>query len=280
MHLARQIIAALVLFFITFYIVELTGLLPKSWQPDFLIKIQLIPALLSGSVLIVIGLVVFTLITGRLYCSVICPLGILQDLFMRLSKKLSRKHKRKELYQKPKNILRYSILAISIIFLIFGSSYIVLLLDPYSIFGRFVSVFLSPIITMINNGLAYIGSLSGSYFFNHQEIHWGNFSIVASSMITLGIILYLNIKHERLWCNSLCPVGTFLGFISRFSRFKIQIDNSKCISCNACSRVCKSHCINEKDNYKIDYSRCISCFNCIDSCHSKAISYSPIKKKK
>lgn len=278
MRLARQIIAGSILLFISLFFLNLTGFLPESISFNIFTKIQIIPAILSGFAIAIIGLTVLTLFTGRLYCSTICPLGIVQDLVIRLSKKQGRKQKRL-MYRQPHTILRYGVLAITIISLILGSSVLAIWLDPYSIFGRLASSILSPIVTTANNVLASIFSSFGNYTFSHQEIHWGNASTIISSIAFLFILLYLNIKHQRLWCNTLCPVGTLLGFISKFSWVKIKVDQSKCISCNACSRSCKSNCIDEKNNYKIDYSRCVMCFNCIDSCTTKAINLTPTKAK-
>lgn len=278
MRLARQIIAGITLIVITLYFIDLTGILPEVLKVEFLTKIQVLPAILSGFTWAIIGLTLLTLITGRLYCSTICPLGIFQDLLIRISNKRSRKLKR-SLYRRPHTILRYSLLIITIISLALGSSIIALWLDPYSIFGRLASNILSPIATASNNTLAYIGSAFNSYRFNHQDIHWGNATSIISSIAFLAILVYLNIKHQRLWCNTLCPVGTLLGFISKFSWLKISIKQDKCISCNACSRACKSNCIDEKEGFKIDHSRCVMCFNCIDSCKTKAISLKPTNMK-
>ena len=52
-------------------------------------KTQALEALLALNVVVIIGLAVLTLVFGRIYCSVICPLGILQDIFGWLGNLLS-----------------------------------------------------------------------------------------------------------------------------------------------------------------------------------------------
>ncbi len=283
MRLLRQVIAALVLLFSTLYICGIAGWLPSWFRVDFFIHIQIIPAILSASVATLIALTALTLLLGRFYCSAICPLGITQDLIIRLSDRIKRKRGKKRsktYYKKPHNILRYSILALSILLLILGSSYLILLLDPYSIFGRISAVILTPFITLINNAIAHITNAAGNYTFAHRDYHWPGIAVILTTVITFGSIIFLNIKHGRLWCNTLCPVGTLLGIISKVSVFKIQIDHSKCTNCKACAKSCKTNTIDNSNGYKIDHSRCVSCYNCIDACKFDAIKLSPSLKAK
>ena len=85
-------------------------------------------------------------------------------------------------------------------------------------------------------------------------------------------------KHGRTWCNTICPVGTILGLLSRFSLFKVRIDTAKCNGCGLCATKCKAACINSKE-HAIDYSRCVDCFNCLGVCKQKALVYAPSLKK-
>jgi len=282
MQKIRQIIAAIVFVLSTLYICGISGFLPEWLNPKILVEIQLIPAILSASFVTVIALIALTFIIGRVYCSAICPLGIFQDLVMRLSKWIKKKRKIKRAkphYAQANNVLRYSILLLTALFLLFGSTYLVLLLDPYSIFGRFSAAILTPIITFVNNIFASVGNTAGNYTFNFKEYHLPTFAVLSTVILTIGTIVYLDIKYNRLWCNTLCPVGTALGLASRFSLFRITINNDKCVDCKACARTCKSNVIDHLNDYKVDHSRCVSCFNCIDSCKKDALSLSVIKKR-
>ena len=73
-------------------------------------------------------------------------------------------------------------------------------------------------------------------------------------------------------CNTICPVGTLLGFLSRYSLFKVRIDAEKCNHCGLCATKCKASCINSPEQ-TIDYSRCIDCFDCLGECRQNALSY-------
>jgi ferredoxin len=99
-----------------------------------------------------------------------------------------------------------------------------------------------------------------------------NFATLGVAVVTLVVLAVLAWRNGRTYCNTICPVGTVLGFLSRFSLLKPVIDTEKCINCNICSKNCKAACI-DIPNHKIDYSRCVTCMNCIEKCPKKAISY-------
>jgi ferredoxin len=81
-------------------------------------------------------------------------------------------------------------------------------------------------------------------------------------------------RKERIWCNTICPVGTFLGLLSRFSLFQVSIDANRCNHCKNCTSSCKSRCIDDTQ-FKVDASRCVACYNCLDKCKQNAIHYRP-----
>ena len=80
-------IALAVVFFvgITLLFLDFTGT-AHHWL-SWMAKVQFLPAVLALNVAVIVGLVVLTLVFGRIYCSVICPLGILQDVLARLRRK-------------------------------------------------------------------------------------------------------------------------------------------------------------------------------------------------
>jgi ferredoxin len=122
---------------------------------------------------------------------------------------------------------------------------------------------------------------ANSYTFYSIEIWikgWITFGVAAITLIIVGILAW---RHGRTYCNTICPVGTFLGFLSKFSLFRLTFNEEKCTKCKACERGCKSSCIDVK-SMNIDHSRCVSCFNCINRCKFGAMNYAPVKigKKK
>jgi polyferredoxin len=211
-----------------------------------------------------------TFICGRVYCSSICPLGTLQDIVSYISRKISKK--KNLLLLESYSIIRYSILALTIIFLLSGSIFLLNLLDPFSIFGKIISNVVRPLILIIFNFASSILESAKLFLFYPVEftnIDWISVAFGVSILITVVAFSY---KKGRLFCNLICPVGSLLGLFSKFSIFQISIDKSNCKSCNLCERECKAGCIDKK-NKTIDFSRCVSCYNCFNACHSEGITY-------
>ncbi len=269
----RVTLAIIFFTLITLLFLDFTGAL--NMYLGWIAKIQFLPALLALNFGVVLVLVALTLIFGRIYCSVICPLGIFQDIVAHIH---SIRHKNRYHYHKEMKILRYSVLVIFIIALVAGIGSLVALLAPYSSWGRMVQSLFQPIYIWINNFFAYIAQRMDSYAFYSQEV-WirsvSTFVIALISFLVIGIIAW---KTGRGYCNSVCPVGTILSFLSRFSLLKINIDEDKCIHCDKCTKNCKASCINGKENF-VDYSRCVVCGDCQSVCPKDAINYSFKKKK-
>jgi ferredoxin len=236
-----------------------------------LAKIQFIPAIMALSVIILIILIVLTLLFGRVYCSSICPMGIFQDIIAWISKRTAKKKKRYK-FSKAKNILRASMLVAAVtIFLKFPL--ILGFIDPYSAYGRIVTNVFRPVYMMGNNVLEAIFTTFDNYTFYKMDIFIMSVFVFVVAILTMGIIGYLAWKHGRTYCNTICPAGSVLGFLSRFSIFKIRINESKCNSCGACEMKCKAACINSKQK-TVDNSRCVDCFNCLTACRKNALKYS------
>ena len=265
-----RIITALIFFtLITLLFLDFTGTL-HAWF-GWMAKIQFLPAILALNVGIIIFLVLLTLVFGRVYCSVICPLGVFQDV---VSWTAGKRKKYRFSYSPAIKWLRYGVLVIFIIALIGGISVIVSLLDPYSAYGRIASNLFTPIYQGINNILAYFAERFDSYIFYSVDIWIKSISTFVVAIVTFIVIIILAWRNGRIYCNTICPVGTVLGFVSRFSIFKPRFNNSTCNNCGLCEKVCKASCINSKE-HKIDYSRCVSCMNCIGACRKGSLKYLP-----
>ena len=236
----RIIFATLFFLSVTALFVDATGM-AKEWL-GWTAKIQFLPALLALNVVTVLALVVLTLLVGRAYCSVICPLGVMQDVISRISG-LRKKKKSRFSYSGEKKWLRYGILVIFVVALVAGLTPLAALLAPYSSYGRMVSSVVSPSLSPV--------------------------AIVAAvSFVVVAIMSWLG---GRTYCNTICPVGTILGFFSRFALFRPVINTSKCNSCKRCAKKCKASCIDAK-NHRIDYSRCVACMDCIKNCKHGALT--------
>lgn len=264
----RIVLAAVMFIGITLLFLDFTGTMRTwvSWMP----KLQFLEAVLALNIVVIVALVVLTLVFGRIYCSVICPLGIMQDIFGFFGKKAK---KNRYTHSKELKWLRYPVLAVFIIALLTGVGTLFQLLAPYSAFGRIATNLLQPVWLAGNNVLASIAEHYDSYAFYHTNIWLRALPSLIISAITLVVLAILAWRNGRTYCNTICPVGTTLSFFSRFSWLKIHFDESKCRNCSMCTKNCKSACIDYK-THTIDYSRCVVCGNCIENCKFGALKYS------
>ena len=265
----RVILAAVVILLLTLLFMDFTGLLHKWF--GWLAKIQLVPAILALNVVVIIVLALLTVVFGRIYCSVICPLGIMQDGISNISGR-RKGNKRRFRYSNAKSWLRYAVLVLFVVGLVAGVSVVASLLDPYAAYGRIASNLLAPVYRLGNNLLAWFAERADSYAFYSTEVwikSWITFGVALVTLVVAGILAW---RNGRTYCNTICPVGTFLGFISRFSIFRPVLDTSKCTKCGICEKGCKASCI-DSENQVIDHSRCVTCFNCLEKCKFGAIKY-------
>ena len=258
-----------VLFFvgITLLFLDFTGTV-HAWL-GWMAKIQFLPALLAVNAGVVVFLILLTLVCGRVYCSVICPLGVMQDAVAWLGKK---RRKNRYAYSPALSWLRYGVLAVFIVALVAGVGSLVALLAPYSSYGRIASNLLAPVYGWGNNLLAYLAERADSYAFYETEVWLKSLPTFLIALLTFIVIGVLAWRNGRTYCNTICPVGTVLGFLARWAWLKPVIDTDKCVNCKLCAKNCKAACI-DIANHRIDYSRCVACMDCIGKCHKGAISY-------
>ncbi len=242
------------------------------------LKIQFVPSLLgifSGGALVFILLMLLTMLFGRVYCSTLCPLGTFQDIISNVANRFKTRKKRNYKYSTPNNGVRYTILAITGLLLIAGITLPLVYLDPYSNWGKISNEVISRSEQLIHNGLSEIFPQT-IFYRSYAFFALGSFLFALLFMFS---VIIFSAFRGRLYCNTICPVGTFLGLTSRFSFFKPVIDKSLCNRCSLCATKCKSECI-DIENKSIDESRCVACFNCMQVCSKSGISYQLSYKSK
>jgi len=173
----RVTLAIVSILLVTLLFVDFTGM-AHVWF-GWMAKIQFLPALLALNFGVIIALVVLTLLLGRIYCSVICPLGIMQDVFAYFGKKSK---KNRYSYSPGKNILRYVLLAVMLFAILAGISSIVVLLAPYSAYGRMVQSLFAPVVAWVNN-------LFATWAENHESYAFYSVDVWLRSGITLGVAI-------------------------------------------------------------------------------------------
>ncbi len=241
-----RVIVALVFFCITgWLLLDCNPAILPVWSAAAL-YLQFTPSLLqfsNAAGLAAAGLLLVLLLTllfGRVFCSTICPLGTLQDIFIRLSGRCEKSKRVRFRYAKASTTLRYGVLLIAVLSLVYGNLLAVALLDPFSNFGRLVADLLRPVYIGLNNLLVYALEAGGVYALRPADWKVPSPIALLFPLLFLALLLWLCARQGRLYCNTLCPVGTLLGLVARFALFKITIDPEACTVCAQCSLHCKA----------------------------------------
>lgn len=208
----------------------------------WVLSAQIVPAVLAGSTIWIVLWVIVTLSVGRIYCSTACPLGALQDAASRCAVMTRRKKRYK--YSAPLNTLRFPVAAIVGLCLFAGITAVVELTDPFAAYARIVNAVCRPLAIGVGS--------------------------VAGAAMLLALVAVTAWRRGRLICNTVCPAGALLGFLSRWPVWRIDINTDKCIHCGKCEDVCKAECIDLK-TCVVDTSRCVMCLNCTAVCPNDAI---------
>lgn len=241
LYILRICLAAFLLILTT---IAFAGVIPESSK---ILSLQLGPQLTKlltafswTTLAIVFFILIITFLFGRFYCSTVCPFGILQEMIGSI---FGRKTGNAPNFYKT----RYLIASIVFGLLIGGSALGLKILDPYTNFGIIISNFLNP-----------------------SSI----FSVMYAAIVLL-IITLLVVFKDRIFCTTICPIGTILGLFSKYGVFKLNID-SNCTKCKACENECPTGCI---DSSNIDNERCIRCLKCVAKCPQNAIKYESKQEK-
>ena len=208
-----------------------------GWLP----RAQLLPAVMSGEVVVLALIAVSVALFGRLYCLVVCPLGIAQDV-ARVPLKFLR------LKGLPiVGWVRYVVLAAFSVGAVMGFTGLV---APYGIFARFLTV------GVMREGDPPV-------------------ALVVWAIALFAFVLSMTAFRARWWCNQMCPVGTFLGLFSRFAVFRPRIDGGKCVKCGLCAKACGKGAIRVLDDRSVavDHSLCVACLDCKGSCRKGALKW-------
>ncbi len=260
--LSRVVVSAVFLLMMTALLTALSARVALGLH--WVARIQVFPLALAGAVGALVTWFGITMLFGRVYCSSVCPMGTLQDIFSHLchSSRIGGRAPRPFRYSLPRNRFRYAFLCIVAGCAVVGAGALPSLFDPYSAFGRIASNLVRPVLEFVVGEPVLTAS-------------WLAFVIAVVTFLAVGAVSYM---HGRLICNTVCPVGSTLGIFSRYSLFHFDIDTDLCINCRKCEHVCKAECINMADHV-VDGSRCVACFNCMDVCENRAMRYTWRRKK-
>lgn len=251
-----------------------------AWVGHTLASAQFVPAAVgvvagvAGAVVVLVGLLLLTLLFGRVYCSVVCPLGIFQDVVARVRRWTQHRDRRRALpYARPLSAVRYGILGLTLLGVAGGAGgFTLMLADPYSNFGRLVAALVRPVVVAANNAIVGAGEALGQVVLYRVEPPWLAWPAVVGAVGAFALVGGLAWWRGRLFCNTVCPVGTVLGLIARRAAWQLRIRQEACVKCGDCLRACKAQCIDVRTG-AIDAERCVACFNCIGVCEEHGIGH-------
>lgn len=198
-----------------------------------------------SSFILFIGVALATLITGRVFCGWICPLGALNKFVSAGSRKIGIKQIKLPPYlDKYMRYLKYAIL--------------LLILSTTWKFGTLTFRDYDPWAAWM-----------------HLTAGWSELS---NGMLILFGLLFVGLFVERFWCRYLCPLGAALALISRFSLIKVFREESACINCGKCTSACPVGLTPDKDILQND-GECIACGKCFSACPVEGAMNSGVKKR-
>ena len=231
-------------------------------------KIQFLPAVLALNVGVVIALVLLTLLLGRVYCSVICPLGVFQDIISWVSGKVKKNRFR---YSPALSWLRYGVLAVFIVALVAGVVSLTALIAPYSAYGRIISNLLTPLYQWGNNVLVLWAERVDSYAFYSVDVWMKGLSTFAVAVGTVIVLFILAWRGGRTYCNTICRWVQYWD-----SYLDILILNRLLIRLNVMVAdfvlvIASLPALIPKHMRLI--IRCVACMDCLGKCRQGAIKY-------
>ena len=230
---------------------------------------QLAPACLAFN-LVVLGCVAgVTLLAGRIYCSVVCPLGVFQDIALWLRRRFWRTD---FAYRQGRHVLRVACVLLFALLTVCGMASLAGLVEPYSAYGRFATHILEPLAASCANVVADLAMKWGHPCMLKTEIFVRGWAALGFAAVSFVMLWVLAAWRGRLFCNTVCPAGAVLGLLAAKAPIKIRLDTAKCIRCGLCAKACKAECI-DVSNCAVDQSRCVRCFDCLGACRRGAISW-------
>ncbi|MFW6360246.1 MAG: 4Fe-4S binding protein [Spirochaetota bacterium] len=239
---------------------------------DYLTRLQLLPSLintvLSGAGWLSAGFIpvaLLTLLAGRLYCSVLCPLGIIQDVIIFFAgTKRHRRFKRSS----PRALLHAVVAVVSVIGLLSGIPVLFGLLEPYAFWGRLYRDIAMPMGAGLSTGAVEV--------MKEFDIFWaplpfrGDLGAVLLTLLAAVLLVFLTCRYGRWYCNRLCPAGAVLRLLALRPVLRMEFNTELCTQCGVCAHVCPAGCI-DVSSQTVDHNRCIMCLECTDRCPFNAI---------
>jgi polyferredoxin len=200
---------------------------------DFLAKI------FTSNIVLLAGVIILGILLGRYFCGWICMFGGLQEFIGMLGNKIFKK--RFTISQKADNILRYLKYLVLLVVLVLTWRVGELIIRPYDPFVAYAH---------LSTGLASV---------------WSEFAV---GLVILGMTLLASLFYDRVFCRYLCPMGAFLGILSKTGIYRIKREDNTCTKCSLCDKKCPVN-IDISSKPVIKSAECINCLECVTVCPTK-----------
>lgn len=217
------------------------------------------------------SIIICTVIFGRFYCSVLCPLGSVMDASSWLNRK------KKYRYAAPRHTLQTAFFFFVVITASLGLPLFLDWVEPYGIFARGVRIVFRPLYAGFIALWNIVAKASGSYGPDPVKLE-NDIPVLVISAVFFISAAAVSFFNGRLFCRTLCPTGAVLELASTWPLFGLSFENS-CTKCRACEKACPSSCI-DIGRSKIDSGRCVLCLACLDACNASSIKYGRRSRKK
>jgi len=209
----------------------------------------LIKRVAVSSVLLLVAAVITAFVFRRAFCGRICPLGFLQEIFGGIGKRLfGRRFTVPAAIDRPARYLKYVLLA-AILALSWSTA--TLVIRPYDPWAAYQHISSPELLTEFGIGFA---------------------------VLLVGLVGSL--AYDRFFCKYACPMGAFLGLISRVSVFKVRRSAETCVDCGVCDRACPVN-VTVSTVDTVTDPECIDCGECVAACPVKdtlAVSAGPDRR--
>ena len=279
-HLKYIRIAVAAIMFVLFFgvgigITQLNAVLVTQFGPGLM---SLTSVFFVDTLAAVVLIAVVTLLFGRIYCSILCPLGILQDGIAFVAQRLKGKAHRRYRFLDTRPV-KYGVFLFVLILGAAGVMLPLIALLPSSNFFTIVSnvflKFFNLILELLAQGAQGVAE---NAFLAHFKVSNGPGAPgwyesvnppAAAFGFSLGVFLVvaaLAAWRGRIYCNTLCPVGAVLSLIGQKPLYRIALSQDMCVCCGMCEAACKAGAIDSKKK-SVLAENCVMCFNCIPACN-------------
>lgn len=215
--------------------------------------------------------VAVTVLTGRIFCGYICPMGILIDTGTR---SFAEPGVRFEDEKTPRRI-KFYFLAFLAGAAVFGTGF-VFWGSPLSLVTRFFGLVVYPVCAFgFDHLMTAVRPVAESL--DIREIMFlqppsPRFTTQLAVLCMFIIIFGLSKRAARFWCRYLCPSGAILAMASKRPVVR-RMTNEECTSCGKCVKSCPMGAIPAEDPSRTAHSECIVCRTCEFICPFNAVKF-------